>query len=623
MYNSLYFKIILILVIFMITVMCVIGTILINSVNSFYMDDFTNLMNTSFDPSGQLTAELQSALSSESFAEEQCRILDSYRGVLGIDDYRDFYILDENGNYLDGSDSESGSSLKKTANMLAAMRGEPVNTQPLGSDFADWALLLDNGERSCIIYIKDTMDEMQKFTWMLFAIILQALMFGLLFAIVLAFFLSKAITSPIQSLTRSAKLIAAGEFSHEIDVHSHDEIGTLTDTFNYMKTTLKGTLEEISGEHQKLETLFTYLHDGVVAFTEDGHVMHINQSFMNLLGDKYDENFTFRRLVSLFGIEYTPDFDVEYVDRRPNEDSRSIDDRKSTDNAKSTDDAKSTDGYSVSDVMFDGRVLDVNFGKLRYTADNVSHTGILAVIHDETGRYELDKSRREFVANVSHEMRTPLTSIKGACETILSDRNMPPETEDFFLHMAVDECDRMTRIVSDLLVLSRLDNKRTKWSIQKFDTNAALRHICEVMQVEAAAHSHRLTLVSGQLPEIVADKERIEQVIINVVSNAIKYTPDGGEIKLMARAADGGVELTISDNGIGIPAEDLPHLFERFYRVEKSRTSETGGTGLGLAIAKEIVDAHGGSISIASELGEGTAVTIYLPLETKLKTVED
>ena len=607
MYNSLYFKIILILVIFMITVMCVIGTILINSVNSFYMDDFTTLMNKSFDPEGQLTTELQSALSSETFAEEQCRILDSYRGVLGIDDYRDFYILDSNGSYLDGSDSQSGSSLKKTANMLAAMRGEPVNTQPLGSDFADWALLLDNGERSCLIYIKDTMDEMQKFTWMLFAIILQALMFGLIFAIVLAFFLSKAITSPIQSLTRSAKLIAAGEFSHEIDVHSHDEIGTLTDTFNYMKKTLKGTLEEVSGEHQKLETLFTYLHDGVVAFTEDGRVMHINQSFMNLLGDKYDENFTFRRLVSLFGIDYTPDFDVEYVDRRP-----------------AQDDDKSTDGYSVSDVMFDGKVLDVNFGKLRYTADNTSHTGILAVIHDETGRYELDKSRREFVANVSHEMRTPLTSIKGACETILSDRNMPADTEEFFLHMAVDECDRMTRIVSDLLVLSRLDNKRTKWSIQKFDTNAALLHICEVMKVEAAAHSHTLSLEAKKLPEIIADKERIEQVIINVMSNAIKYTPDGGNITLSAKdTCSGFIEIKITDNGIGIPAEDLPRLFERFYRVEKSRTSETGGTGLGLAIAKEIVDAHGGNIAIESELGVGTTVTIRLPLETKLKTVED
>lgn len=606
MYNSLYFKIILILVIFMITVMCVIGTVLINSVNSFYMDEFSDLMTRGFSDSGQLTSELRDALASDSFAEEQYNILDSYRGVLGIDDYRDFYILDRNGGFLDGSDSQSGKTLKKTANMLAAMRGEPENKQPLGSDFADYALLLDNGERSCLIYVKDTMDEMQQFTWRLFSIILQALMLGLIFAIVLAFFLSKAITSPIQSLTRGAKLIAAGEFSHEIDVHSHDEIGTLTDTFNYMKKTLKSTLEEVSGEHQKLETLFTYLHDGVVAFTDDGRVMHINQSFKELLGDKYDENFNFKRLLTLFGIDYSTDFSVEYVDRG---------------------EKSSEDEYSVSDVMFDGRVLDVNFGKLRYTADNVSHDGVLAVIHDETGRYELDKSRREFVANVSHEMRTPLQSIRGACETILNDRDMPHDMEDFFLHMAVDECDRMTRIVSDLLVLSRLDNKRTKWSIQKFDPDAALRHICEVMKVDAAAHSHTLSYShDGKLPEISGDKERIEQVVINVISNAIKYTPDGGKIEVSASAVtrDGAESLRISvrDNGIGIPEEDVPHLFERFYRVEKSRTTETGGTGLGLAIAKEITDAHGGDINITSEQGKGTTVTITLPVETKLKTVE-
>lgn len=608
MYNSLYFKIILIFVIFIITVMCVIGTVLINSVNSFYMEQFTDMMDGCFSENGQLTSELYDALQSDSFAEEQYKILDSYRGILGIDDYRDFYILNVNGGYLEGSDSESGSSLKKTANLLAAMRGEPLNTQPLGSDFADFALLLDNGERSCIIYVKDTMDEMQQFTWMLFSIILLALMCGLIFAIILAFFLSKAITSPIQSLTRGAKLIAAGEFSHEIDVHSHDEIGTLADNFNYMKKTLKSTLEEVSGEHQKLETVFTYLHDGVVAFTEDGKVMHINQSFMDLLGDKYDDSFNFNKLLSLLGIDYRTDFNVEYVDRG---------------------ETVSGDGYSVSDVMFDGKVLDVNFGKLRYTADNVSHDGVLTVIHDETGRYELDKSRREFVANVSHEMRTPLTSIRGACETILNDSDMPTDVREFFLHMAVDECDRMKRIVSDLLVLSRLDNKRTEWNIQSFDPDSELIHICEVMKMDAAAHSHTLSYTSERdLPEITADKERIEQVIINVLSNAIKYTPDGGKIELIARVygrdhnLPDGIEIRVRDNGIGIPAEDLPHLFERFYRVEKSRTSETGGTGLGLAIAKEIVDAHGGSITIDSATGVGTTVTVRLPIHTKLQTVE-
>ncbi len=598
MYKSLYFKIILILVIFMMTVMCVIGTILINNVNSFYMDQFTTTMDKSFSEGGQLIGELRAALGSEDYAAEQFNILNSYSSMLGIDEYRDFYILDLSGRYLEGSDDQRGSSLKKTANLLAAMSGKELNTQPLGSDFADYALLLKGEGRECVIYIRDSMDEMQQFTWRLFAIILQALMFGLIFAIVLAFVLSRAITSPIQSLTKSAKLIAKGEFSSEIDVHSNDEIGTLSDTFNYMKKTLKSTLDEISGEHQKLETLFAYLRDGVVAFTEDGRVLQINESLKELLGDKYDEDFCFSRLISLFGLDYTADFDVEFVDR-----------------------GSESDGFNASDVMFDGKVLDVNFGKLHYTADNSQHDGILAVIHDETGRYELDRSRREFVANVSHEMRTPLTSIKGACETILNDREMAPDMEEFFLHMAVDECDRMTRIVSDLLVLSRLDNKRTQWHIQSFDPDKALSHICEVMAVDATAHSHELLYKpEGTLGEITADRERIEQVIINIISNAIKYTPDGGRIAIGARNFEEGLEIKVSDNGIGIPEEDIPHLFERFYRVEKSRTSETGGTGLGLAIAKEIIEAHGGRIDIESRLGEGSTVTIYLPSETRLKS---
>lgn len=599
MYNSLYFKIILILVVFMVTVMCVIGTVLINNVNGFYMDDFTDQMNRNLAEGTPLRGELTEAMSNDNFADELLKILNTYRGVLGIDDYRNFYILDGDGAYLAGSDSELGKTLQKTPNLIAAMNGSPKNEQPLGADYADYAVKLSSDGGECLIYLRDSMDEMQQFTWILFSIILQALMFGLIFAIILAFFLSKAITSPIQSLTKGAKLIAAGEFSQEIDVHSRDEIGKLTDTFNYMKRTLKNTLEEVSGEHQKLETMFTYLHDGVVAFTEDGKVMHINQSFKNLLGKNYNERFDFSRFTELFGIDYSPHFNVEYIGAN----------------------GEVSDGCNISDVMYDGKVLDVSFGNITYMADNVSKNGTLAVIHDETGRYELDKSRREFVANVSHEMRTPLTSIKGACETILGDKDMDNKMKEFFLTMAIDECDRMTRIVSDLLVLSRLDNRRTNWNIERFDPAHMLTHVCEVMRVDAEAHSHTLGCVfDGTLPEITADKERIEQVIINIISNAVKYTPDGGKISVSAKASGKGVEIKVSDTGMGIPEEDIPHIFERFYRVEKSRTSETGGTGLGLAIAKEIVESHSGNISMTSKLGRGSTVTIWLPLRTTLKS---
>lgn len=602
MYNSLYFKIILILVIFMVTVMCVIGTVLINNVNSFYMDEFTEQMESSFAAGAPLMEELEGAMTTDRYPSELLMILNTYRGVLGIDDYRNFYILDADGDFMEGSDSELGNALQKTSNLIAALRGTPDNKQPLGADYADYAVRVEGPKGVSVVYVRDSMEEMQQFTWILFSIILQALMFGLIFAIILAFFLSKAITSPIQSLTRGARLVAAGEFSHELDIHSNDEIGKLTDTFNYMKNALKNTLEEVSGEHQKLETVFAYLRDGVIAFTEDGKVMHINESVKQLLGAEYDEKFDFSRFVELFGIDYTPSDDNEFSDVTSQEDQG---------------------GYNISDVMFDGKVLDVNFGEISYVADNTTRRGMLAVIHDETGRYELDKSRREFVANVSHEMRTPLTSIKGACETILSDPEMEPDMKGFFLNMAVDECDRMTRIVSDLLVLSRLDNKRTQWNIGRFDLDRTLVHLCDVMRVDADAHSHKLAYITeGALPEITGDKERIEQVLINIMSNAIKYTPDGGEIEVIARRLNGGVEIRVRDSGIGIPDEDIPHLFERFYRVEKSRTSETGGTGLGLAIAKEIVEAHGGSISVESKLNEGTTIIIQLPIETKLKTVE-
>ncbi|MBE6537923.1 MAG: cell wall metabolism sensor histidine kinase WalK [Ruminococcaceae bacterium] len=248
--------------------------------------------------------------------------------------------------------------------------------------------------------------------------------------------------------------------------------------------------------------------------------------------------------------------------------------------------------------------------------------GVITVIHDVTSRYELEKARREFVANVSHELRTPLTSIKGACETVLEHPELPDEIRTKLLQMTVSESNRMTGIVKDLLTLSRLDNKRTKWEIVEYDINDSLRHLCEVMNVDAATHDHKLVLQADDtLPRITADKNRIDQVIVNIISNAIKYTPDGGTIVVGSSMADkDNVLVKIMDNGLGIPEKDLPRIFERFYRVEKARTSDTGGTGLGLAIAKELIEAHGGTIKIQSKLNVGTIVDITLPVRTKLES---
>ena len=598
MFKSLYFKIVLILLVFIMAVMCVVSIVLLNSVTSFYVNQFMDQMDECFAENSVLYAELQDALGSGSYADKQKTILKSYESVLGIDAYRNYYILTMDGVMVEGSDAELGRELRITPNMLSAMGGKTENNLLRGDGYTDFALYLKNGDAECIVYVKDSLEEMNQLSWRLLSIILQTLFVGILIAILLSFFLAKAITAPIQNLTKSAQLVALGEFSHEIEVHSTDEIGILTDTFNNMKNVLKNTLLEIDGEKTKLKTVLSCISDAIVAFTDGGDVLHSNESAQKLFGADLEKAFTMERFFELLDIPLE----------------RSAKGIVTTSTLVNVE--KSDDGTLIfRDRPFGGRVFDVSFGRIHYLSDNVKRVGLIAVIHDITNRFELDKSRREFVANVSHELRTPLTSIKGACETVMDDPEMPAETRQYFLDMALTESDRMTRIVSDLLVLSRLDNKRTQWKLETFDLCRSVSRLIEVMRVDIEAREHTVTFTAEEnIPQITADRERIEQVIVNVLSNSVKYTPEGGKIDVSVMAADEKVSFRVKDNGIGIPEEDLDRIFERFYRVEKSRTSEMGGTGLGLAIARELIEAHGGDIQIDSRLGEGTSVTVTLPI---------
>ena len=598
MFKSLYFKIVLILLVFILAVMGTVSAVLMGSVSTFYVNQFSDQMEENFAVDSPLYGELRQALSGREYAEEQKAILSSYASILGMDRYRNYYVLSMDGEMLSGSDTEQGAELRISPNMLAAMNRETDNKRFSNASYADFALYLEEDGAECIIYIIDTLEEMNQLSMRLFAIILQTLIIGVLIAILLSFFLARAITSPLQSLTTGAQLIAAGEFSHEIDVHSSDEIGILTDSFNNMKNVLRSTLLEIDGEKTKLETVLSCISDAIIAFTDSGSVLHSNESATELFGVELKRNFQMERFFELMdiplerqakGIALTAD--ISTVE-------------------------KTEDGTLIfHDKVYNDRVFDISFGRIRYISDEVKRLGLIAVIHDITSRFELDKSRREFVANVSHELRTPLTSIKGACETLMEDPEMPGDMRDYFLDMAITESDRMTRIVSDLLVLSRLDNKRTQWKVETFDLCRSITRLIDVMRVDIQSHRHRVTFTpKGDIPPLTADKERIEQVIINIISNSIKYTPEDGKIDVTACEENGQITIRVQDNGIGIPEEDIAHIFERFHRVEKSRTSETGGTGLGLAIARELIEAHGGSITIDSDLGKGSAVTIVLPV---------
>lgn len=223
--------------------------------------------------------------------------------------------------------------------------------------------------------------------------------------------------------------------------------------------------------------------------------------------------------------------------------------------------------------------------------------------------------RREFVANVSHELRTPLTSIRTYAETISDNQEIAQETEEEFLRVIINESDRMTKIVQDLLELSRFDSGHTTMTIETFSVEKSLRDVYAAIALEARKRNHELNLeLAWKMPEISGDRARIEQVLMNIITNALKYTPDGGKIDIYGGLSESNVWIRIEDTGIGIPKEDLTRIFDRFYRVDKARTRESGGTGLGLSIAKEIVAKHNGSITIESTLGEGTSVTVTLPI---------
>lgn len=227
-----------------------------------------------------------------------------------------------------------------------------------------------------------------------------------------------------------------------------------------------------------------------------------------------------------------------------------------------------------------------------------------------------EQMRKEFVANVSHELRTPITSVKSYSETLLEDPDMPPAMQQKFLNVIVNESDRMTNLVQDLLTLSRFDAGSIEFSFTRFRFEKSLQDVYSAMVMEAQKHGHTFTLdIQTDLPEIVGDRGRIEQVLINMVSNAIKYTKDGGVITMTAGQTGNHVWCTVRDNGVGIPAQDVDRVFERFYRVDKARSRESGGTGLGLSIANEIVMRHGGKLSLESDLGKGTAITMTLPVE--------
>jgi two-component system sensor histidine kinase VicK len=439
------------------------------------------------------------------------------------------------------------------------------------------------------IYISADLSSIEENIKGINKILTSATILALCITALLGNLLAKTFTGPIKEVTSKAERLAKGDYGQIIAVKSRDEVGQLTEMFNYLTVRLKSTLDEMYREKNKIETILTNMTDGIIAVSPEGIVIHANPAAYKIFNidkeDLYNRNFDDAAEKLELGMTF---------------------------NDILNDSDKNYNILNINDLIIKISVVQI-------MNDHNEAEGAMLVLQDVTEQEKLDKMRKEFVANVSHELRTPLTTIRSYTETLLDGALDNKEYTVNFLTVINSESERMTRLVKDLLQLSKLDYDKMEWNMKSLNILNIVRDCVVKMEMAAKQKSQSLTFEAlGELCEINGDKDRIEQVIINIIGNAIKYTPEKGIIKVTAKRSENNVEIRIADSGMGIPKEDLPRLFERFYRVDKARSRAMGGTGLGLSIAKNIVEAHKGSIRIESEYGKGSEVIISFPCQESL-----
>lgn len=437
-------------------------------------------------------------------------------------------------------------------------------------------ILSGDGSILAIIYMTRNLNSIYSVIDDSKVIITYATLISLITTSILGYFIANSITGPIRALTKKAKALAKGNFNQSIEVKSKDEIGELGMMFNFLTKELRESIEKMDLERSKLDTIFNYMAEGVIAIDRNNRLIHANSIAKKILNISEKD---FYRVINLKSINLN---NIDYKNE------------------------ESLRGEELTKIAN-------SFYKIKYApykSDTFINSGLIIVLQDVDKEHMLDIMRKEFVANVSHELKTPITTIKSYTETLL-DSDLDKDSQRNFLKVIDRENSRMSRIVTDLLYLSNIDYNKDNVSLESIDTYEFIAEAIESQSILIVQKNHKIELnIDMDIKDIYAERNGADQILTNIISNACKYTPENGKIVIDATNKDDLVEIKVSDNGIGIPKEDLPRISERFYRVEKGRSRQMGGTGLGLSIASEMIKSFGGSLKIDSVFGEGTIVTL-------------
>jgi two-component system, OmpR family, sensor histidine kinase VicK len=596
-FRSIHFKFVLIYVLLIFVAMQIIGVYFVGELEENLVGNFTKSIKGHVN---LLTYSIGEEMEKER-GEEDPTLEEAIDMILkdrdnSSNDISEVRVIDTRSRRVIGTSAPSNQDIvgKKTTEVLIK------NTLTFGKEDSDvfrdqktgrrlWVLstpIEANGEVIGAVYVIAEMENVFEQMDEINSIFMTGTAIALAITAILGILLARTITRPMSDMRKQALVMAKGNFSRKVRVYGDDEIGQLAVTFNNLTKKLQESQSSTEGERRKLSSVLANMTDGVISTDRRGRVNLINEPAAQLLNVS-SETVMNQPIIEVLGLEE----EYKFEDLLEERESIILD-------------------YSKKNRPF---VLRGNFSVIQKETGFVN--GLITVLHDITEQEKIESERREFVANVSHELRTPLTTMRSYLEALAEGAWKDEEIAPSFLSVTQNETERMIRLVNDLLQLSKMDSKDYRLKTGWVNFNKFYDHIIDRFEM---TKNDDITF-KRDLPKeayfVDIDEDKITQVLYNVISNSLKYSPEGGQVTFRVRASDGFIIVSITDQGVGIPKNVIDKIFDRFYRVDKARARNLGGTGLGLAIAKEMVVAHGGKIWAESVDGKGTTVFFTLPYE--------
>lgn len=443
------------------------------------------------------------------------------------------------------------------------------------------------------IYLESSLDEVYKQLDEVNKIFLQGALLAITISAIIGVLVARTITKPIKEMRRQAQVMAKGDFTQKVNVYGKDEIGQLSEAFNDLNSRLRHSYATIEEERYKLSSVLSNMSDGVIATDQEGSITLMNQAAGILLSQNPDD---------MIGDDLLEVMELE---------ERLVDLTEIRENSSMIID------FSDENQPF---LIRATFSIIK--DDQAKITGFITVLNDATEEEKVEQERRDFVSNVSHELRTPLTTMKSYLEALADGAWEDKEIAPRFLEVTQKETDRMIRMVNDLLQLSKMDSFEHPLHKEEVDFTEYFHHVIDRFEMNLPEGIQLDRKIPDKVYDVRIDSDKMTQVLDNIISNAIKYSPEGGKIVLRAESKRHYLLITVQDEGVGIAYDKLEKIFDRFYRADRARTRNLGGTGLGLAITKELIEAHHGRIWARSREGYGTTIYFTLPLIKKKRRDE-